>query len=156
MIGALTADIAGRYTHRGDTGAGAFRPEDALGPRAAFVVAWLDGGPVGCGAIRPFDDDDGAVEVKRMYVAPAARGLGIARLILHTLEARARAFGFRATRLETGDGQPEAGRLYETAGYARIPCYGQYAAQPWSRCFEKGLTPSSGPVPSPDSGASAA
>ncbi len=102
-----------------------------------FVVAWLDGQPVGCGAIRPIDE--GATEVKRMYVNPNMRGKGIAHQILTRLEELATADGFNVTRLETGIRQPEAVALYEKAGYVPIPCYGIYAQNPESRCFEKKL-----------------
>lgn len=139
MVAALSADIAARYADKNDDGSGAFQPEDVTGPRAGFVLAWLDGAPVGCGAIRPFDGVADVVEVKRMFVSPAARGLGISRLILHTLEDMARAFGYRKTLLETGDRMTEAIGLYASAGYARVPCYGMYANRVWSVCFEKKL-----------------
>jgi beta-phosphoglucomutase family hydrolase len=139
MVAALSADLAATYADKNDDGSGAFKPEDVLGERAAFVVAWLDGAPVGCGAIRPFDGVDDVVEVKRMFVMRHARGLGISRLILHKLEELAREFGFAKTLLETGDRQVEAIPLYISAGYARVPCYGQYANREWSLCFEKAL-----------------
>lgn len=100
-----------------------------------FVIAWLDEQAVGCGAIRPIDTQ--ATEVKRMYVRPAARGKGISRLILAKLESLAKESGFNTTRLETGRQQPEAIGLYESSGYTRIPCYGVYAQNPESVCYEK-------------------
>jgi putative acetyltransferase len=115
-------------------------PEQFVPPEGAFVVARMEGGrPVGCGGIRRLDPD--AAEVKRMYVAPEARRTGVARAILGALEDRARELGFRVVRLETGVRQPEAMALYSSSGYREIPCYGGYAGDPLSRCFEKGLTP---------------
>ena len=102
-----------------------------------FVIAWLNEQPVGCGAIRPIDDE--ATEVKRMYVHPTARGKGISRLILAKLESLAQESGFNITRLETGLQQPEAIGLYESSGYTRIACYGVYAQNPESVCYEKTL-----------------
>src|SRR5215210_3261138 len=76
LVAALSAELAPRY---GDDGSGAFKPSDVQVPRAAFVVARLGGRPVGCGALRPFEDG-GAVdtaEVKRMFVFPDVRGRGV-------------------------------------------------------------------------------
>ncbi len=74
-----------------------------------------------------------------MYVVPAARGRGLARAILNTLEDRAAALGASRVVLETGDKALAALGLYESAGYARLPCFGAYAASPTSICFEKRL-----------------
>jgi ribosomal protein S18 acetylase RimI-like enzyme len=81
----------------------------------------------------------GVGEVKRMYVAPAFRGRGIARALLRALEAAAGRLGVAVLRLETGTRQPEAIGLYEAAGYARIPAFGEYVGDPLSVCFEKRL-----------------
>lgn len=138
LMAALTVELEGRYDP--NSGLDVTRmPELHSVSRedVQFVVAWLEGQPVGCGAIRPIDQH--TTEVKRMYVAPHARGLGIARQILAKLEALAVAAGFAATRLETGIRQPEAIALYEQAGYITIPCYGVYAHTPESRCYEKKL-----------------
>jgi putative acetyltransferase len=111
--------------------------EEVAEGAGAFVVAWLDGAPAGCGAVRLIAPD--RAELKRMYVRPAYRRRGLSRRILSALEARAAAL--RATRavLETGIYQPAAIRLYETSGYARVPCFGAYAASPTSVCYEKRL-----------------
>jgi GNAT superfamily N-acetyltransferase len=110
-------------------------------PRAAFVVARLDERPVGCGALRqfPHESDVPAAEIKRMYVAPDVRGRGIAKAILVRLEDEARRFGYRRVILETGTLQLEVIRLYERAGYVRIPCYGEYANNPISLCYARDL-----------------
>ncbi|MGA8717932.1 MAG: GNAT family N-acetyltransferase, partial [Solirubrobacteraceae bacterium] len=81
----------------------------------------------------------GVAELKRMYVVPAARGRGLSRAVLSELETRATALGATRVVLETGDKATAALALYESAGYARIPCFGAYAASPTSICFEKRL-----------------
>ena len=75
-------------------------------PEGAFVVAWADTTPVGCGGLRRFEA--GVGEVKRMYVAPPHRGRGIGRAVLAALETRARNLGYHRLILETGLRQPEA------------------------------------------------
>jgi putative acetyltransferase len=95
------------------------------------------GTPLGCGGLRPMEP--GAAELKRMYTRPEARNRGVARAILERLEAEARDCGIGVLRLETGASQPEAQRLYESAGYQPIPCFGAYAAEPLSRCYERRL-----------------
>ena len=95
--------------------------------------------PVGCGALRPYADD--IAEVKRMYTVPAWRGRGVAAAILAELERHARAFGYPTMRLETGDRQPGAIRLYERSGYRHIPPFGPYVAWADSVCFEKPMSP---------------
>jgi len=99
------------------------------------VVAYEDGIPQGCGAIKPYEE--GVMEVKRMWVAPEKRGKGIASLILEELEAWARELGIDKCILETGIGQHEAIGLYKKSGYSVIPNYGQYAGVEISVCFEK-------------------
>jgi len=107
-------------------------------PDGVFIVIRDDAGlAVGCGGIARFDATRG--EVKRMYVVPEARGRGLGRRLLAELEAQARAFGYTSVVLETGDRQPEALGLYETAGYERIPCYPPYDTRALSLCFEKRL-----------------
>jgi ribosomal protein S18 acetylase RimI-like enzyme len=74
-----------------------------------------------------------------MFVEPSMRGRGIARALLAGLEAAARGLGLTVLRLETGSRQPEAIGLYESAGYLRVPAFGEYASDPLSVCFEKRL-----------------
>ena len=134
LIRSLSAELGARY---GDDGAGAFRLEDAQVPGGAFVVAWLGERPAGCGALRPLERGIG--EVKRMFVKKDARRQGVAKEILRQLETIAAQFGYRALGLETGILQPEAMRLYESAGYRRVRCYGRYVDNPLSVCYEKQL-----------------
>jgi GNAT superfamily N-acetyltransferase len=109
----------------------------ALEAAGMFLVARVGGRPVGCGALRPIAD--GVAEVKRMYVRPEARRRGVARRVLVRLEAIARDRGFTTLRLESGTRQPESLALYVSAGYHQIPCFGEYATDPYSACFEKRL-----------------
>jgi GNAT superfamily N-acetyltransferase len=78
-------------------------------------------------------------EIKRMYVVPEAQRRGLARRMLAHLEATAVQAGFEAMVLETGDKQPEAIALYESAGYTPVPGYGYYKDSPVSRCFGRDL-----------------
>jgi GNAT superfamily N-acetyltransferase len=130
----LWEELGGLY---GNTGPCEFKPADVEGLGAAFVVSWLDERAVGCGAILPLAP--GMCEVKRMFVEPHARRLGVARDILRELERMAREMGYTVVRLETGNRQPGAIRLYEAAGYQHIERYGRHADDPLSVCFEKHL-----------------
>ena len=115
-----------------------FTPNDIVGARTAFVVAWWDGEAVGCGAFHPLSADESNVaEIRRMYVGPRLRRRGISRAVLAELERRAREYGYTTIRLETGVRQPNAIRLYETSGYRRIEPFGRHRDDPLSICFEK-------------------
>jgi len=104
----------------------------------AFFVARQDGVPAGCGGVQLFGRE--YAEVKRMYVRPEFRGLGIGRRILERLTAHAREHGMPVLRLETGIHQTEAIALYEREGFRQIPPFGPYWNDPVSRCYEKVLT----------------
>ena len=104
-------------------------------PGGVYLVAYMEQAPVGCGAIRPLEG--GAAEVRRMFVTRTNRGRGVARRLLGELEERALLLGYTVLRLETGYKQVPAIRLYESAGYARIEAFGQYAGDATSVCFEK-------------------
>jgi GNAT superfamily N-acetyltransferase len=107
-------------------------------PDGVFLVLREDDGrALGCGGIARFDETRG--EVKRMYVVPEARGRGLGRRVLDELERHARALGYAALVLETGDRQDAALGLYLAAGYERIPCYPPYDTRELSLCFEKRL-----------------
>lgn len=133
---AQRAEIVARYG--GDFEPG-HRPTAA--DIAVFVVAYDDvaGTPIGCGAFRDLVDERPTVEIKRMYVRPEYRGRKIGQLILRDLETRARERGAVRARLETGTRQPDAVRLYENAGYRRIPNFGDYVDAPASLCYEHAL-----------------
>ncbi len=111
-------------------------PATVVRPRGAFVVAWLDGEPIGCGAVRPLPGGDPSIaEIKRMYVAPSARGRGVARTLLRRLVAVAVELGYAKVVLETGTRQPEAMALYVSEGWAPVAPYGQYCGEHLSRCY---------------------
>lgn len=134
LIDAVQAEYVVRY---GGPDATPVDPAEFAPPLGLFVVAYLDGEPVAMGGLRRHHDAE--VEVKRMYVVPAARRHGLARIVLSHLEDRARALGAARVVLETGLKQPEAIRLYETAGYQPIDGFGHYADAPLSRSFAKPL-----------------
>jgi ribosomal protein S18 acetylase RimI-like enzyme len=109
-------------------------------PSGAFYVCYLDTEPVAMGGWRFRPDvtrlgSRRAAEVKRMYVAPTARRLGLARTVLTHLETTARSAGADAVILETGTAQPEAMGLYESAGYQPIESFGHYRDSPTNRCY---------------------
>lgn len=106
-------------------------------PGGTFLVVVEGGEPVACGGLRTLDAAAGIGEVKRMYVAPAARRRGHARRLLAALEDAARELGHGRIRLDTNAAQPEALELYAACGYAEIPDYnGSPTATHW---FEKRL-----------------
>jgi len=101
-------------------------PLDAiLQPHVRFFVARLDGNAVGCGGVALFATFG---EVKRMYVRESARGRGIARALLSRIETETRKGGLDVLRLETGDRQLDATRLYERAGFIHCDAFGDYAS----------------------------
>lgn len=111
-------------------------PAELAPPGGAFIVGWQDGSPICCGGLKRLPD--GAVEIKKMYVTPAARGRGVARVLLHALEDRARDLGYTVARLDTGPRQPHAQRLYEVEGYRPVA---NFNANPVATFFgEKTLT----------------
>jgi putative acetyltransferase len=99
------------------------------------VVAYEDGKPIACGAIKQFKPD--AMEVKRMYTIREYRGKGVASNILQELEQWASDLGYEKCVLETGKRQDDAVHLYKKRGYRIIPNYGQYEGMDNSVCFEK-------------------
>jgi DNA-binding MarR family transcriptional regulator len=104
-------------------------------PAGLLLIASLHGEPVGCGALIFYPDAVGLV--KRMWVAPAVRGLGLGRRLLYELENRARAEGLRLMRLETRNELSEAIRMYQTSGYREVaPFNDEPYAHHW---FEKSL-----------------
>jgi putative acetyltransferase len=104
-----------------------------------FVAGFVEGRPVGCGALQPLDD--GVGEIKRMYVRPPYRGNGYGRLLLAALEDLAVQRGLHTLRCETGRQLAPALSLYRGAGYHPIPRFGDYVGNPLSLCFEKSLLP---------------
>lgn len=112
-------------------------PEEFAAERGAFLLARIDGKAVGCGGVRLLDPE--TAELKRMYVAPSARGKGIARALLAALEHEARVRGATQIILETGNKQVEALALYRREGYTDIPRYEPYVDATHSVCLAKQL-----------------
>jgi putative acetyltransferase len=145
LIAALNAELCGVYPEPGATHF-ELNPAEVTGGRGVFLVVYHGGTPVGCGALRVLDgdgNDDGVVtaELKRMYVAPSARGTGLGRRLMTALEAEARRLGVRRLVLETGIRQAAALALYRATGYRPIPLYGEYLRSPeTSVCMGKELS----------------
>lgn len=144
LVAALEAYLGVRYEDLDedsevDLSLVAVEPADVAPPWGTFLIARLGGRPVGCGALRAVVDRPGVAEVKRMYVAPEARGRGVARALLAALEADARHLSYRGLILETGTRQPEAMALYESSGWVPTPRYGAYRTFAGSRCYAKDL-----------------
>ncbi|WP_328338150.1 GNAT family N-acetyltransferase [Streptomyces violaceus] len=133
LVRDLDADLAARYPDEPCTG-GAH-----IHPGVRFLLAEVDGRPVGCSAVQPFPFPDTAAELKRMYVAPQARGRGIGARLLAEAERLASVLGHGEIRLETAVHQPEAIALYTRAGYTPIPNYPPYQHKTLSRCYAKPL-----------------
>lgn len=123
LIAALNAELVERYP---EDGANFFKldPSEVAPGNGAFLLAFLSGEAIGCGAVRRLDEH--VAEIKRMYVTPTFRGRGVARAILEQLEQEARSLGVVRLVLETGGRQPEALALYRGAGFTEIPCFGEY------------------------------
>jgi DNA-binding MarR family transcriptional regulator/N-acetylglutamate synthase-like GNAT family acetyltransferase len=104
-------------------------------PAGLLLVARLHGEPIGCGALK--FHDAAPAELKRMWVTPAARGLGVGRRLLDELERQALEHGAAAVRLETNRALREAIGLYRAAGYREVTAFNDEPyAHHW---FEKGL-----------------
>ncbi|TDC26981.1 N-acetyltransferase [Streptomyces sp. 8K308] len=130
LLDAAFAELVARYGLEGRSG---------VGPGAHYLVAVVDDETVGCVAVQT-TEVAGTGEVKRMYVAPAARGQGVARALLKEIELRAADLGYDRLRLVTGHLQPAAIALYESSGYQRTEPYGTYADRPGTFCYAKSLT----------------
>jgi putative acetyltransferase len=134
LIAELDADLLARYPGEPVNGIDPVEFQNAGG---YFIMACQAGKPIGCGAFRPLDP--ATVEIKRMYVQPASRGQGIARKILHLLEAEARRRQYVRSILETAFRMPEAIALYRACGYEQIPLFAPYIGSQRSICFGKDL-----------------
>jgi DNA-binding MarR family transcriptional regulator/GNAT superfamily N-acetyltransferase len=116
------AELARRFDAGFDPENGnAVGAEEMTPPHGWFILARLDGRPVGCGALLRLGADVG--EVKRMWTAPEARGLGVARRIIAALEAAARAAGVTTLRLDTNRALKEAHALYRKLGFVETARY---------------------------------
>ncbi|MCW2787407.1 MAG: GCN5-related N-acetyltransferase [Marmoricola sp.] len=139
LVEEVQLEYVARYGTRDETplAVGYFEP-----PQGAFHVGYLDGVAVATGAWRRRTDvlalgSTSTAEIKRMYVAPAARGRGLARAMLAHLETTAAAAGTEVMILETGTAQPEAIALYESSGYEPVAGFGFYKDAPLNRCMAR-------------------
>ena len=113
-------ELDARFDTGFDPSRGSFLDASEITPPAGLIlVARLRGEPVGCGALR-FHAAEPVAEIKRMWVAPTARGLGLGRRLLTELEQHARRHGARVVRLDTNKALREAISLYGSAGYVEI------------------------------------
>lgn len=113
--------------------AGGVTPGQLLPPRGTWLVGWLDDEAVACGGVRLLSPD--VCEIKRMYVAPPARGRGVAKDLLTRLEAAGAVLGATVARLDTGREMAAAVALYRQAGYVEIADYNGNPDAGW--WFEK-------------------
>jgi GNAT superfamily N-acetyltransferase len=121
LLAAMREEMRTMYDDLDIDGAGmpAAGPGELGPPRGTFLVGFDAGGePICCGGVKGLAD--GACEIKRMYVAPAARGRGVARELLVALEDAARDLGYVIARLDTGPRQPHAERIYRESGYRPV------------------------------------
>lgn len=100
-------------------------PGEYAEPRGALLLAWVDGALAGCCALRPLDTSDytNASEMKRLYVRPAFRGLGLGRQLSEGILDAARQAGYSCVLLDTLDDMESARALYEDLGFEDIPPY---------------------------------
>ncbi|MBC2901377.1 bifunctional helix-turn-helix transcriptional regulator/GNAT family N-acetyltransferase [Streptomyces cupreus] len=134
-LDAYAADIDARFPEGFDP-ADLVRPEEVSGDAGAFFVAYEEGLPVGCGALRRLEP--GVGEIRHVWVHPEARRLGLARRLLGALEREASARRLSVVRLDTHAALSEAQAMYRACGYTEIPRYDDnvYA----SHWFEKRLS----------------
>jgi GNAT superfamily N-acetyltransferase len=135
-VGSYFAELAVRFDAGFDPVLSISADDDELTPPAGLLLlATLHGEPVGCGALK--FHDQAPTEVKRMWVAPEVRGLGLGRRLLTELESRAAACGARVLRLETNRALTEAIDLYRASGYREVAAFNDEPyADHW---FEKSL-----------------
>jgi DNA-binding MarR family transcriptional regulator/GNAT superfamily N-acetyltransferase len=135
-LDAYATDIDARFPEGFDP-SDLVRPEEVSGQRGAFFVAYEEGRPVGCGALRRLRPGIG--EIRHVWVHPDARRLGLARRILTALETEAAARGLDTLRLDTHATLTEAQAMYRAGGYREIEPYVDHVyGDFW---FEKRLTP---------------
>lgn len=134
LIEELEAELALLYPQESRHG---YSVDKLIAQGVAFFVLRHEGAPAGCGGVQLYGNDFG--ELKRMYVRPRYRGLGLSRQMLDHLAGYVREQGVGLLRLETGIYQTAAIGLYEGWGFKRIPPFGAYREDPLSLCYEKHL-----------------
>ena len=135
-LGRYFDEIAARFPEGFDRDIdGAAYLDDFRPPTGVFLLAHILGEPAACGALRTFSP--GVAEIKRMWVSPEVRGMGVGRKLLVALEHAARDRGLLIVRLDTHSSLAEALHLYRTAGYREIA---QFNDNPYAHhWFEKTL-----------------
>jgi DNA-binding MarR family transcriptional regulator/GNAT superfamily N-acetyltransferase len=131
------AELNRRSTRGFDPSVGATAlPHEVRPPAGQFFVAYVHGDAIGCGAVK--HHADAPAEIKRMWIAPEARGLGLGRRLLEKLEAAVLAGGARVAHIETSAALTEALALYRSTGWFEVPAFNDEPfADHW---FEKALT----------------
>ena len=137
LIAALDAELLALYPEDGTDQHFHLDADEVSDGQGAFLVAYVAGEAAGCGAFRMLDAT--TAEIKRMYVRPAMRGMGTGRVLLESLEERARELGAGKLVLESGPRQPAAIGLYAAAGYMCIDPYGSHVEHPLSTFLGKDL-----------------
>lgn len=132
IIEELSANL---YLRFGSDGKNSFTDWQYDNSKFVFIIAEIDNEIVGCGAIRPIDENIG--EVKRMYSKFPGKRIG--QTILSFLENKAKAIGYSDLVLETRVKNQEATQFYQKQGYKVIPNYGKYTDRPEAICFGKSL-----------------
>ena len=132
LIEELEGELDGFYPDESRHG---LSVEKLIQLNVAFFVTRKDGIPAGCGGVQFFEKEYG--EVKRMYVRPAFRGFGLAKLMLEELSKHTKENGIHVLRLETGIHQKDAIALYRVWGFKEIAHFGEYEEDPLSLFFEK-------------------
>ena len=132
VIGELDAELMPLYAIEDRHG---YSVEKLLRQQVAFFVLYYGEEPAGCGGVQFFADGYG--ELKRMYIRPAYRRRGLARIMLEHLERYAHSHSIPLLRLETGIYQLDAIRLYEGQGYTQVGPFGEYRATSYSLFYEK-------------------
>jgi len=137
LVPLLNAEMLKLYPEVGTPAHFRLDADEVADGRGAFLVAYSSKESLACGAIRRLDNH--TAEIKRMYVKPPARRLGLARRILGALEEEARSLKVSKIVLETGSRQPEAVALYSSAGFSKIKAFEEYADHPLSVFMGKRL-----------------
>ncbi len=113
----LDAQYPGRAVRPGSV----TTPDEMVPPAGTFLVGYEGDRAVAIGGLRPLED--GACEIKRMYVVPDARSRGVGRALLAALEEAGRTLGYTVVRLDAGAEQKHSRVLFEATGYREIPPY---------------------------------
>ena len=137
---AITEELSENlYLRFGSDGKNSFQDWENENSNFVFVIAEINNEIVGCGAIRPIDQNIG--EVKRMYAKYPGKKIG--QTILVFLENEAVNLGYTNLVLETRVKNESAVHFYQKQGYKVIPNYGKYIDRPEAICLEKSLNQNS-------------